>query len=144
MTFEELVEKIKDQPPASYWIDPWDCDILEELGLFNIQGMESQVSTRLATRCAVSWICTDTGVGLDVLYLDGDAVALIFKRFRKISPDILWRDAKAKQAVFDYFISLIQPPENKEPRWVTDEKSIDAIFEWIDDYEFKDGYQSHV
>lgn len=143
MTFDEIVDKVQDQKPRTVYIDPWDCDLLEELGLRSVD-IDSAESPRLVTREVLSWCCTDTGVGLDVLYLDDEAVALMFQPAPHACPDFLWRDAPAKQQVFDYMVSLIRPQHLEDPRWLATESAIDGIIAWVDDYEFKDGFRSHL
>lgn len=143
MTFDEIVLKVQDQKPTPIYIDPWDCDLLEELGLRSVD-IDSAESPRLVSREVLSWCCTDTGVGLDVLYLDDEAVALMFQQYRKANNHFLWRDAPAKKQVFDYMVSLIRPQHLEDPQWLATESAIDGIIAWVNDYEFKDGFRSHL
>lgn len=142
MTFDEIVAKVENVPACSVWIDTYGgCEIVEDLGL-NMVDIKCHESDRLFTRSVLSWICTDTAVGLDVIYLDSEPVALQFKRFRKADADILWRDAESKKKVFDYLVTLIQKPEDNQHGYLASEEVINAIIKWVDDYEFKERFET--
>lgn len=141
MTFDELVARVQNVPARPVWICRWDSDLLDELELQNVNIPDTE-SDRLVERTVCSWTCTDTGVGLSVLFLDDEAVALSFQRYRKSSPDYLWRDAQAKKQTFDYIVSLIAEQVVGEPRWLATEAAIDAVLDWVDEYEFKEHYRT--
>ena len=59
--------------------------VMEDLGFYNYVEQ-----SRLGTREHTTWTCTDTMVGLFVLYLDKEPVAILFKPFRKSDIEIYW------------------------------------------------------
>jgi hypothetical protein len=142
MNIDELLNKVKDVKPKTVWIDPYDCDDL--LGELDLMGLNigSFESDRLTTKRVCSWTFTDTMVGLEVMFLDKIPAALRFKRYRKGDFDFLWISVEEKRRVFDYFISLVQQNETALPRFLATEPAIDAILEWISDYEYKEHFST--
>lgn len=142
MTFDDLVEKVKDVAPNPIYICSYDSDIIREFNLENFE-IEERDSDRLFTRVVCSWMCTDQLVGLDVVYLDDEPVGIAFKQFRKADTKYFWKDDGSMFRVFEYLISLIQKPEIPNVRTVND-KIVDDILGWVDTYEYKDFYKTVI
>lgn len=56
----------------------------------------------------LSWICTDTPVGVSFVYLDDVLVAVMTQEARKSDENIHWIDAEKRQKVLEYVLDEIR------------------------------------
>jgi hypothetical protein len=67
--------------------------------------------SRLLKHWYITWICTDTRVGLAVYTLDGVPVAVSTQQARKSEEEIEMISAQAVLNVSDYIMELTPPPQ---------------------------------
>jgi len=65
-------------------------------------------NTRLTSYWLKSWMCTDTVVGIRVVYLDDEPVMMISQGGRKCDKLVKWLSQEAITATHDYITSLIE------------------------------------
>ena len=147
MNFQEIADRIQNQPRQiwEYYIDS-DDPLLEELdiprGLF---GYDCVPAPLITMRSVQTWTCTDTQVGLDMIYLDNEPVALQFQRYRKSDPEFLWRDQAARDQMAEYILSLARPVYDPKSNFsIADSRAIKGICDWIDAYEFKEHFRNNL
>lgn len=62
---------------------------------------------RLKSYSYAKWLCTDTGVGGRIYFLDDEPVAISWQQARKSSEDIEWISKEARAKVREYLLSLV-------------------------------------
>ena len=134
-TLKQLIEKASQLPKKEYEL--WDENLLSALGLDIIHhNYEKPVS--LSTNHLKQWYCTDTWVGIDVIYLNNHPVAITNQTTRKSGVGIYFLSEEAKNSVKDYLISLYNNQED-----YVDYLTEDDLNEEMGDY-FKIEYASEV
>lgn len=134
-TLKQLIEKASQLPKKEYEL--WDENLLSALGLDIIHhNYEKPVS--LSTNHLKQWYCTDTWVGIDVIYLNNHPVAVTNQIGRKWNVNIYFLSEEAKNSVKDYLISLY----NNQQDYV-DYLTEDELNEEMGEY-FKIEYASQV
>ena len=134
-TLKQLIEKASQLPKKEYEL--WDENLLSALGLDIIHhNYEKPVS--LSTNHLKQWYCTDTWVGIDVIYLNNHPVAVTKQIGRKWNVNIYFLSEEAKNSVKDYLISLYNNQED-----YVDYLTEDDLNEEMGDY-FKIEYASQV
>lgn len=103
MNLQFYIDKYKDAKRDKYW------DVQDLFGEFAL-GCYSFETDRLTVFDIpeLSWICTDTNVGVSLLYLDNELVGNIFQATRKGDKHYFWLNKEAYDKVFDFLISLLQ------------------------------------
>ena len=135
-TLKQLIEKASQLPKKEYEL--WDENLLSALGLDIIHhNYEKPIS--LTTNHLKQWYCTDTWVGIDVIYLNNVHVAVTNQGGRKMNVSIYFLSEADKNSVKDYLISLY----NKEEEDYTDYLTEDELNDEMGDY-FKIEYSSQV
>ena len=135
-TLKQLIEKASQLPKKEYEL--WDENLLSTLGLDIIHNnYEKPVS--LSTNHLKQWYCTDTWVGIDVIYLNNHPVAVTNQIGRKWDVNIYFLSEEAKNSVKDYLISLYNNQEEGYVDYLTE----DDLNEEMGDY-FKIEYASEV
>ena len=134
-TLKQLIEKASQLPKKEYEL--WDENLLSALGLDIIHhNYEKPVS--LSTNHLKQWYCTDTWVGIDVIYLNNHPVAVTNQIGRKWDVNIYFLSEEAKNSVKDYLISLYNNQQD-----CADYLTEDDLNEEMGDY-FKIEYASEV
>ena len=134
-TLKQLIEKASQLPKKEYEL--WDENLLSALGLDIIHhNYEEPVS--LSTNHLKQWYCTDTWVGIDVIYLNNHPVAVTNQIGRKWDVNIYFLSEEAKNSVKDYLISLYNNQQD-----CADYLTEDDLNEEMGDY-FKIEYASEV
>ena len=134
-TLKQLIDKASQLPKKEYEL--WDENLLSALGLDVIHhNYEKPVS--LSTNHLKQWYCTDTWVGIDVIYLNNHPVAITNQKSRKSSVNIYFLSEEDKYSVKDYLISIYNNPQD-----YSDCLSEDELNEEMGDY-FKIEYSSEV
>lgn len=134
-TLKQLIEKASQLPKKEYEL--WDENLLSALGLDIIHhNYEKPVS--LSTNHLKQWYCTDTWVGIDVIYLNNHPVAVTNQIGRKCDINIYFLSEEAKNSVKDYLLSLYNNQQDYAD-YLTD----DELNEEMGDY-FKIEYASEV
>ena len=108
-TLKQLIEKASQLPKKEYEL--WDENLLSALGLDIIHhNYEKPIS--LSTNHLKQWYCTDTWVGIDVIYLNSIPVAITNQRTRKSNVGIYFLSEESKNSVKDYLLSLYNKEED--------------------------------
>lgn len=135
MNINELAAKLQHIPHQQLTGFPWcwgiACDLVEEMGLQD-NAFDEDVSGRLTFKPAVTWICTDTEVGLYVIFLDQQPVATGFKRFRTSGTQFVWKSQESFEQTRAFVLSLMSVNDIEAP-YVEEEDTLKYIFEWIDE-----------
>ena len=134
-TLKQLIEKASQLPKKEYAL--WDENLLSALGLDIIHhNYEKPVS--LSTNHLKQWYCTDTWVGIDIIYLNNHPVAVTNQIGREWNVNIYFLSEEAKNSVKDYLISLYYKEED-----CVDYLTEDELNEEMGEY-FKIEYASEV
>ena len=134
-TLKQLIEKASQLPKQEYNL--WDEDLLSAVGL-DIYYHNYDDPVNLTTNHLKQWYCTDTWVGIDVIYLNNSPVAVTNQVGRKIDVNIYFLSEEAKNSVKDYLISLYNNQQD-----CADYLTEDDLNEEMGDY-FKIEYSSQV
>ena len=134
-TLKQLIEKASQLPKQEYNL--WDEDLLSAVGL-DIYYHNYDDPVNLTTNHLKQWYCTDTWVGIDVIYLNNSPVAVTNQVGRKMDVNIYFLSEEAKNSVKDYLISLYNNQQDCA-EYLTE----DGLNEEMGDY-FKIGYSSQV
>ena len=134
-TLKQLIEKASQLPKQEYEL--WDEDLLSALGL-DIIYHNYEKPVNLTTNHLKQWYCTDTWVGIDVIYLNNSPVAVTNQVGRKMNVNIYFLSEEAKNSVKDYLISLYNNQQDYA-EYLTE----DDLNEEMGDY-FKIEYSSQV
>ena len=134
-TLKQLIEKASQLPKQEYEL--WDEDLLSALGL-DIIHHNYEKPVNLTTNHLKQWCCTDTWVGIDVIYLNNSPVAVTNQVGRKMNVNIYFLSEEAKNSVKDYLISLYNNQQDYAECLTEDD-----LNEEMGDY-FKIEYSSQV
>ena len=134
-TLKQLIEKASQLPKQEYEL--WDEDLLSALGL-DIIYHNYEKPVNLTTNHLKQWYCTDTWVGIDVIYLNNSPVAVTNQVGRKMNVNIYFLSEEAKNSVKDYLISLYNNQQDYAECLTEDD-----LNEEMGDY-FKIDYSSQV
>ena len=134
-TLKQLIEKASQLPKQEYEL--WDEDLLSTLGL-DIIHHNYEKTVNLTTNHLKQWYCTDTWVGIDVIYLNNSPVAVTNQVGRKMNVNIYFLSEEAKNSVKDYLISLYNNQQDYAECLTEDD-----LNEEMGDY-FKIEYSSQV
>jgi hypothetical protein len=90
--------------------DPWRHsapleEICEALGIQYDWNEPEELQSRLQSYPIFNWLCTDTHVGLNAIYLDGEPVGSSMQVARKNSTNVQWISAEAARRVRDAILS---------------------------------------
>ena len=130
-----MIEKASQLPKQEYNL--WDEDLLSAVGL-DIYYHNYDDPVNLTTNHLKQWYCTDTWVGIDVIYLNNSPVAVTNQVGRKMDVNIYFLSEEAKNSVKDYLISLYNNQQD-----CADYLTEDDLNEEMGDY-FKIEYSSQV
>ena len=134
-TLRQLIEKASQLPKQKYNL--WDENLLSALGL-DICHHNYDDPSKLTTNHLKQWYCTDTWVGIDVIYLNNVHVAVTNQGGRKMNVSIYFLSEEDKNSVKDYLISLYKNQQDCDD-YLTD----DDLNTEMGDY-FKIEYSSQV
>ena len=134
-TLKQLIEKASQLPKQEYNL--WDEDLLSAVGL-DIYYHNYDDPVNLTANHLKQWCCTDTWVGIDVIYLNNNPVAVTNQVGRKTDVNIYFLSEEAKNSVKDYLISLYNNQQD-----CADYLTEDDLNEEMGDY-FKIEYSSQV
>ena len=134
-TLKQLIEKASQLPKQEYNL--WDEDLLSAVGL-DIYYHNYDDPVNLTANHLKQWCCTDTWVGIDVIYLNNNPVAVTNQVGRKMDVNIYFLSEEAKNSVKDYLISLYNNQQD-----CADYLTEDDLNEEMGDY-FKIEYSSQV
>ena len=134
-TLKQLIEKASQLPKQEYNL--WGEDLLSAVGL-DIYYHNYDDPVNLTTNHLKQWYCTDTWVGIDVIYLNNSPVAVTNQVGRKMDVNIYFLSEEAKNSVKDYLISLYNNQQD-----CADYLTEDDLNEEMGDY-FKIEYSSQV
>lgn len=135
-TLKQLIDKASQLPKKEYKL--WDENLLSAIGL-DIIHHNYDAPVNLTTNHLKQWYCTDTFVGIDVIYLNNHPVAITNQVARKCDVNIYFLSEESKTSVKDYLLSLY----NKEEGDYVDYLTEDELNEEMGDY-FKIEYSTEV
>ena len=92
-TLKQLIEKASQLPKQEYNL--WDEDLLSAVGL-DIYYHNYDDPVNLTTNHLKQWCCTDTWVGIDVIYLNNSPVAVTNQVGRKMDVNIYFLSEEAE------------------------------------------------
>jgi hypothetical protein len=73
---------------------------------------------QLQQQAVSTWQCTDTCVGLWVIYVHGVPLGMMYQPYRKSDPTFLWRDKRAmtfvRSQVLQCWLSQVEIPDTKD------------------------------
>jgi hypothetical protein len=105
----KLIDAIRNvtRPAAP---DPWRHsapleEICEALGIQYDWNEPEELQSRLQSYPIFNWLCTDTHVGLNAIYLDGEPVGASMQTARKSSANVEWISAEDARRVRDAIMS---------------------------------------
>jgi hypothetical protein len=105
----KLIDAIRNvtRPAAP---DPWRHsapleEICEALGINYDWNEPEELQSRLQSYPIFNWLCTDTHVGLNAIYFDGEPVGSSMQTARKDSTNVQWISADAARRVRDAILS---------------------------------------
>ncbi len=134
-TLKQLIEKASQLPKEEYGL--WDENLLSAVVLDTCyHNYDDPVN--LTTNHLKQWCCTDTWVGIDVIYLNNHPVAITNQTARKSDVGIYFLSEESKNLVKNYLISLYNNQED-----YADYLTEDDLNEEMGDY-FKIEYASQV
>lgn len=125
---QQIISTIKFDATKIQYHDHYDMCETE----FEIYEWLEQKEDRLGFLPYHTWICTDTGVGINVLYLDLQPVAISYQMYRKSGTEYYWIDAQSKKDVFDYLTSLRSIAEDENVQTIDEMGDILASANSID------------
>lgn len=111
MKLSELIEKIDVTK-----INPHSCPnfetIAEVFGISNYSDDYIRWESHVKEHYVAPWYCTDTWVGLSVIFLDGVPVATCWREGRKCDKNIVWISTDTYIAMKDFVLTfMVQKPE---------------------------------
>ena len=134
-TLKQLIEKASQLPKQEYNL--WDENLLSAVGLDTYyHNYDDPVN--LTTNHLKQWYCTDTWVGINVIYLNNHPVAVTNQIGRKCDVNIYFLSEEAKNLVKEYLLSLYSNQQDYS-EYLTE----DDLNEEMGDY-FKIEYSSQV
>ena len=134
-TLKQLIEKASQLPKQEYGL--WDENLLSAVGLDTYyHNYDDPVN--LTINHLKQWYCTDTWVGINVIYLNNSPVAITNQTARKSDVGIYFLSEADKNLVKDYLLSLYSGQQDYS-EYLTE----DDLNEDMGDY-FKIEYASEV
>ena len=104
---KDLIEVAKTRETQPLSIDGWDeSELIEGLGIHNSGCYYSDPKGRLRHNHISRWMCTDTPVGLDAVFLDGELIAITHQPYRKSNKEWQFVDEKSALMLKNYLLSL--------------------------------------
>ena len=134
-TLKQLIEKASQLPKQEYNL--WDENLLSAVGL-DAYYHNYDDPVNLTTNHLKQWYCTDTWVGINVIYLNNHPVAVTNQIGRKCDVNIYFLSEEAKNLVKEYLLSLYSNQQDYS-EYLTE----DDLNEEMGDY-FKIEYSSQV
>jgi len=121
MKLSELLEKLDSEE------SPYDggSEFFEEI--FGYHNWVSLESNGFTYRPITEWYCTDTRVGDNAVYLDGELICITHRPYRKSSVEIQW----VSKEVFDRvsaFVRSLDEPEEDYKKYIDFESEVDASY----------------
>jgi hypothetical protein len=112
MKLREAIEKIDKSTKNETWVD--FSEICQELNLE--EGYISDESVFGSFECywLKPWYCTDTWVGVSVVFLKNEPVAIRFQECRKCSTDYFWISLEARQNTLQECMRIIELLRNQD------------------------------
>ena len=118
-TLKQLIEKASQLPKQEYNL--WDEDLLSAVGLDTYHHNYDD-PINLTTNRLKQWCCTDTWVGINVIYLNNHPVAITNQTARKSGVGIYFLSEESKNSVKDYLISLYNNQEDDYACYLTEDE----------------------
>ena len=134
-TLRQLIEKASQLPKQEYTL--WDENLLSAVGLDTYYHKYDD-HVNLTTNHLKQWYCTDTWVGINVIYLNNHPVAVTNQIGRKCDVNIYFLSEESKNLVKEYLLSLYSGQQDYS-EYLTE----DDLNEEMGDY-FKIEYSSQV
>lgn len=95
----KLVDRSEQNEGSLEWFH-----FIESLSI-NVYNVPNDFYERVKTYWVMKWLCTDTWVGLQAIYLDGELVGMIWQPARKGEVDFQFVSAEVARKIRDYILS---------------------------------------
>lgn len=112
MKLSELLERLDSKESPHYANTP----LLEELGVYS--SWVDLKSHGFTCRTVEVWCCTDSWVGTNAIYHNGELICITKQNARKSDVEFLWVNKEVYKRTKDFVNSLV--PEEKDPISIID------------------------
>ena len=81
---------------------------------------------RVTTADLITWLCTDTQVGLYAYYFDNELVAISYQSARKSDLNLFWVSTELREKMREFVLSLYTSEQDSDGFWLIDDEISDA------------------
>jgi hypothetical protein len=81
---------------------------------------------RVTTADLITWLCTDTQVGLYAYYFDNELVAISYQSARKSDLNLFWVSTELREKMREFVLSLYTSEQDPDGFWLIDDEISDA------------------
>lgn len=81
---------------------------------------------RVTTADLITWLCTDTQVGLYSYYFDNELVAISYQSARKSDLTLFWVNTESRKTMREFILSIYTPEQEPDGFWLIDDQIDDA------------------
>lgn len=109
MKLSELIPLVDKSERNEHHFSAWDSDLFRDLAI-DVEPEYDALNANLKRYWLNVWQCTDTWVGLAIIFLNDECVGLSYQSGRKSQETYWWVSKQTRIDVRDYILSLIKPP----------------------------------
>jgi hypothetical protein len=81
---------------------------------------------RVTTAGLITWLCTDTQVGLYAYYFGNELVAISYQSARKSDLNLFWVSTELREKMREFVLSLYTSEQDLDGFWLIDDEISDA------------------
>jgi hypothetical protein len=107
MDLLELILQNKESLKDDKWFNTQP--LFEEFGIYD----DLPIDSRLVKKWFESWICTDTGVGIAVYFLDEELICISWQPYRKSDEEFYFVSEEMSSKLHKYFLSFMEDDTKK-------------------------------
>lgn len=86
---------------------------------------------RVTTADLITWLCTDTQVGLYAYYFDDELVVISYQSARKSDLNLFWVSAELREKMREFVLSLYTSEQDPDGFWLIDDEISDAGIDYF-------------
>jgi hypothetical protein len=86
---------------------------------------------RVTTADLITWLCTDTQVGLYAYYFDDELVVISYQSARRSDLNLFWVSAELREKMREFVLSLYTSEQNSDGFWLIDDEISDAGIDYF-------------
>lgn len=101
---------------------------IQEYAMYNSEFDSEKFESRISHRYINKWICTDTEVGVSVVYFDSTLVAIGFRPYRKSDCNYMFLSTEIAMQVRDFVHSCLKVEMNNIPVIESMDTVIDGLW----------------